>query len=196
MMLFITCTDTGRAVVARGKGNLPWVFTREQREKVDMRCRRVVMPHNCHAWCTTKEGLIKNRQSCWRMISKVTVFFMLPILFRGTGDLVKALTKMVYAIRLLIGRVVTERVRRNKGWLTCFNHVSKEDLVIARRLIPESLSEYGNCTPDSCGQSHIHQIMHYPDTVDAFGSLAGCWLFTDERRNKVRTHPDPDTHPP
>ena len=30
----------------------------------------------------------------------------------------------------------------------------------------------------------------------SFTTIAGtvCWLFTDERRNKVRTHPDPDTH--
>lgn len=178
-------TETGQAVVRRGKRKIPWVFTRAQKQLVNSRSRRVVMPHNCHAWCTTKEGLLENRKLCWRMITKMRVFFMFPVLFRGTGDLAKSLTKLVYGIRLLIGRVVSERVRHNKRWLTCFNHVSKDDLKLSRRLLPESLCEYMKCTPPNSERSHIHQIIHYPKTVDAFGSLAHCWMFVDERRNKV-----------
>ena len=157
---------------------------------MDSRCRRVVMPHNCAAWCTTKEGLLENRSSCWRMVSKITVFFMLPVLFRGTGDLVDPLAKLVYALRLLLGHVVSEKRRRSKGWLTCFHHISREDLALATRLIPESMSEYAKVTPPSAKRSHMHQIVHYPWSVDLFGSLSGSWMFTDERRNKVF-----DNHP-
>ena len=31
----------------------------------------------------------------------------------------------------------------------------------------------------------MHQIVHYPRCVDLFGTLAGCWMFGDERRNKL-----------
>lgn len=143
------------------------------------------MPHNCHAWCTTEEGILKNSQRCWRMVSKIQVFFMLPVLFRGTGDLHKPLTKLVHAIRLLLGRVVSEKIRRSKGWLTCFHHISTQDLKLATLLVPESMSEYAKVTPPSCGRSHMHQIVHYPRCVDLFGSLSVCWMFGDERRNKV-----------
>ena len=180
-----TTTDTGAAVISVGEGKLPWVFTPEQRELVDSRCRRVVMPHNCHAWCTTKEGILKNTQTCWRMVSKILVFFMLPVLFRGTVDLHRPLTKLVHALRLLLGRVISEKHRRRKGWLTCFHHISSQDLKLARRLVPESMSEYVNVTPPSCAVSHMHQIVHYPRCVDLLGSLSGCWMFGDERRNKV-----------
>jgi len=57
------------------------------------------------------------------MVSKILVFFMLPVLFRGTVDLNKPLTKLVHALRLLLGRVVSEKLRRDKGWLTCFHHI-------------------------------------------------------------------------
>ena len=67
---------------------------------------------------------------------------MLPVIFRGTVTLVVPLTKLVYSIRLLLGRVVSEKFRRNKGWQTCFNHVSRDDLRLARGLMPESMSEY------------------------------------------------------
>ena len=178
-------TDTGTAVISIGKGKIPWVFTPEQREMVDSRCRRMVMPHNCHAWCTTKEGILENRQTCWRMVSKITVFFMLPVLFRGTVDLVDPLTKLVYSLRLLLGRVVSEKRRRDKGWLTCFHHISRQDLRLTSTLVPEGMSEYEKVTPPSSQRSHMHQIVHYPRCVDLFGSLSGCWMFGDERRNKV-----------
>lgn len=178
-------TDTGAAAISVGKGKIPWVFTAEQIELVDSRCRRVVMPHNCHAWCTTKEGLLKKTQTCWRMVSKIRVFFMLPVLFRGTNSLHKPLTKLVHALRLLLGRVVTEKHRRRKRWMTCFHHISQQDLQLATRLIPESMVEYKQATPPSSAKSHMHQIVHYPRCVDFFGSLSGCWMFGDERRNKV-----------
>ena len=143
------------------------------------------MPHNVHAWCTTKEGILQNSRTCWRMVSKLLVFFMLPVLFRGTVDLHKPLTKLVYALRLLLGRVVSEKHRRSKGWLTCFHHISRSDFESANRLVPESMSEYAKVTPPSCKRSHMHPIVHYPRSVDLFGSLSGCWMFGDERRNKV-----------
>ena len=178
-------TDTGTAVISVGEGKIPWVFTSEQRELVDSRCRRMVMPHNIHAWCTTKEGVLQNKSTCWRMVSKFLVFFMLPVLFRGTNALHKPLTKLVYSLKLLLGRVVSEKHRRRKGWLTCFHHVPGPDLELAKRLVPESMSEYSNVTPPSCQRSHMHQIVHYPDNVDLHGPLSGGWMFCDERRNKV-----------
>ena len=58
---------------------------------------------------------MENRQPCWRMVSKIRVFFMLPILFRGISTLVDPLTKLAYGLRLLLGRVVCEKQRRDKG---------------------------------------------------------------------------------
>ena len=141
-------TDTGSAVVTRGKAKIPWVFTPAQRETVDSRCRKVVMPHKIAAWCSTKEGLLQNGQRCWRMVSKMGVFFMFPVLFRGTNALVPPLTKLVYSIRLLLGRVVSEKKRRGKGWQSCFNHVFQDDLRLAKRLMPESMSEYKKVNPN------------------------------------------------
>ena len=120
------------------------------------------------------------------MISKIRVFFMFPVLFRGTGDLVDPLTKFVYSLRLLLGRVVSEKRRRDKGWLTCFHHISQSDLALASILLPESMCEYVRVTPPSIQKSHMHQFVHYPASVDKFGSLAGGWMFADERRNKVK----------
>ena len=107
-------------MISVGEGKIPWVFTHEQRELVDLRCRRVVMPHNSHAWCTTEEGILKNTQTCWRMVSKILVFFMLPVLFRGTVDLHKPLTKLNHALRLLLGRVVSEKFQFQKRMVDTF----------------------------------------------------------------------------
>ena len=44
------------------------------------------------------------------------VFIMLPVLLMGTVPAIhKALIKIVHGIILLNGRVISERVRRNKG---------------------------------------------------------------------------------
>ena len=178
-------TDTGSAVVSVGKAPIPWVFTPEQVELVDSRCRRLVVPHHCHALCTTKAGVLKDRSSCWRMVSKIRLFFMFPVLLMGTNNLHGPLTKLVHSLSLLLGRVVSERTRRNKGWKTCFHHVSQRDIRLSEQLIPESMCEYEYETAPSCLRSHMHQIVHYPDCVQKFGSLNGCWMFGDERRNKV-----------
>ena len=153
---------------------------------VDSRCRRLVIPHHCHAFCTTKEGVFKNRSSCWRMVSKIRLFFMFPVLLMGTNNLHAPLTKLVHGLTLLLGRVVSEKTRRNNKWQTCFHHVSQPDIQLSERLIPESMSEYERETVPSCQRSHMHQIVHYPSCVQKFGSLSGCWMFADERRNKVR----------
>ena len=65
-------------------------------------------------------------------------------------------------------------------------------MLLSKRLIPEGLSDYAKATPPSVQHSHKHQLLHYPRSADAFGSLSGSWMFTDERRNKVI--PNPNTH--
>ena len=65
-------------------------------------------------------------------------------------------------------------------------------MLLSKRLIPEGLSDYVKATPPSVQHSHKHQLLHYPRSADAFGSLSGSWMFTDERRNKVI--PNPNTH--
>ena len=152
---------------------------------VDSRCRRLVIPHRCDAFCTTKEGVFKERSSCWRMASKIRLFFMFPVLLRDTNNFHAPLTKLAHGFSLLLGRVVSEKTRRNKGWKTCFHHVSQPDIALSNRLIPESMSEYERATLPSCMKSHMHQFPHYPDCVQRLGSLNGCWLFSDERRNKA-----------
>ena len=183
--LSLNTTDTGSAVVSVGKQAIPWVFTPDQVEMVDSRCRRLVLPHHCHALCTTEEGVFKNTSSCWRMVSKIRLFFMFPVLLMGTNNLHAPLTKLVHGLSLLLGRVVSEKTRHNKGWKTCFHHVSQPDIQLSERLIPESMSEYERATAPSSQRSHMHQIVHYPSCVKKFGSLNGCWMFGDERRNKV-----------
>ena len=111
---------------------------------------------------------------------------MLPVLFFETiPALYQALTKLVHAITLLLGRVASERMRRTKGYRTCFHHVLKDDVQRAELLIPEGLSELELTTPPSASKSHAHHIVHYPRCVDLLGPLSGQWMFGDERRNKV-----------
>ena len=69
---------------------------------------------------------------------------------------------------------------------TCFNHVFPDDFEKGSVLIPEAMSEFAQATPPSSHKSHAHHIVHYPERVDFLGSLAGQWLFGDERRNKVQ----------
>lgn len=177
--------DTGSAVVSVGKGSIPWVLTPDQIEMVDSRCRRLVVPHHCQAFCTTKEGIFQSRSNCWRMVSKVKMFFMFPVLLMGTNNLHAPLTKLVHGLSLLLGRVVSEKTRRNRRWKTCFHHVSQPDIKLSKLLIPESMSEYEREVAPSCLRSHMHPVVHYPKCVHKFGSLNGCWMFGDERRNKV-----------
>lgn len=184
-LLSIRKTDTGSAVVSVGKAPIPWVFTPEQVELVDSRCRRLVVPHHCHALCTTKAGVLKDRSSCWRMVSKIRLFFMFPVLLMGTNNLHAPLTKLAHGLTLLLGRVVSEKTRRLKKWKTCLHHVSMSDVRLSQRLIPEAMSEYEHETAPSLQRSHMHQFVHYPKCVDKMGSLNGCWMFSDERRNKV-----------
>ena len=148
----------------------------------------------------------------WWGVQNGRFFFMFPVLFRGTNSLVHPFTKFVYCMRLLLGRVISEKKRRDRGWQTSFNHVFRSDLTSAKRLLPESMSEYSKVnpklfstrahahthtrvythpqvTPPSCGKSHMHQTVHYTDFVGRFGSLSGGWMFTDERRNKVNPNP-------
>ena len=122
------------------------------------------------------------------MSSKLQVFLMIPVLFMETiPSLYNSLTKLVYGVTLLIGRVVCERFRRSKGYGTCFNHVFPDDFEKARVLIPEAMSEFAQATPPSSQKSHAHHIVHYPKLVDLLGSLSGQWMFGDERRNNVCT---------
>ena len=52
----------------------------------------------------------------FRLVSKMQVFLMLPVLLLGmVPSLQGALTKIVHGIILLNGRVISERVRRDKG---------------------------------------------------------------------------------
>jgi len=114
------------------------------------------------------------------------LFFMMPVLFLDTvSNLVAPLTKLAHAVALLIGRSITERERRVRGWQTCHHHVRIADKRATEVMIPESLSEFSKVTPGSAKKSHVHQVVHYPRSVDAFGSLSSGWMFGDERRNKV-----------
>ena len=110
------------------------MLTKIEVSVVNERFRSVVIPHGVHAFCTFKEGLLENRytcvcvptpssnvvpivsynrSSCWRMISKIQVFMMIPVMFRGTvPGLLSGLTRLVYAIMLMCGRVISERKRR------------------------------------------------------------------------------------
>ena len=143
------------------------------------------------------------------MISKMQVFIMLPVLLMGTVPAIhKALIKIVHGIILLNGRVISERVRRNKGsamyacavvywsskhlpwcvmcrYKTCFNHVRARDIVVAELILTEGMSEYAKATPPSLNKSHMHHVVHYPRCVNLFGPLNGCTMLSDERRNKV-----------
>ena len=92
ILYFHLSVDTGSATLSVGQGRVPWVFTNEQIQMVDARFKRVVLPHNCPAFCTTKQGLFESRTSCWRMASKIQVVFMLPIMFLGT---IEALQKPI-----------------------------------------------------------------------------------------------------
>ena len=129
--------DTGTAVTSVGKGPIPWVLTDGQVLMFNNRCRRLVIPPYVHAFCTTKQGLFDDKSSCWRMISKMQVFMMLPVLLLGMVPALhrsliqitltltltltlnpnpnRSLIKIVQGIILLNGRVISERVRRAKG---------------------------------------------------------------------------------
>ena len=49
---------------------------------------------------------------------------MIPVLFMETiPSLYNSLTKLVYGVTLLIGRVVCERFRRSKGYVPLLVHV-------------------------------------------------------------------------
>ena len=112
---------------------------------------------------------------------------MSPVLFMATlENVVTSLTKLVHALKLLYGHVISEKTRRDEGFKTCFYHVSFEDWKFSKLLLPESLSEYANIVPPRSMKSHVHPVVHYPDGVDLFGPLPGTWMFGDERRNKVR----------
>ena len=183
-----TIRDTGTAVVSVGCAPIPWVFTQAHLDLVNGRFRRLVIPHEFHSFCNGDQGLFEDRSSCWRMVSKMQVFFMLPVLFMGTiENLVASLTKLVHGLKLLYGRVISEKTRRDKGLKTCFHHISFEDWKLSKLLLPESLSEYANIVPSSCMKSHAHPVIHYPDKVDLLGPLPKTWMFGDERRNKVST---------
>ena len=85
---------------------------------MDARCKRIVLPPNCAAFCTTKAGIFEDTTSFWRMSSKMQVFLMLPVLFMGTvPSLYNPLTKLAHGVILLIGRVISERFRRSKGYV-------------------------------------------------------------------------------
>ena len=108
--------NTGTVVVSVGKGPIPWVLTDDEVRMVNNRFKSLVLPPHVHAFCTTEEGLFDNKSSCWRMISKMQVFMMLPVLLLGTLPAIRgSLTKIVHGIMLLNGRVISERVRRAKG---------------------------------------------------------------------------------
>ena len=131
--------DTGTAVISVGKGPIPWVLTDEQVLMINNRFRRLVLPPYVHDFCTTEEGLFDDKSSCWRlvstllsslrspshiisfrMISKMQVFMMLPVLLLGTVPAIhSSLLKIVHGIMLLNGRVISERVRRDKGSYAC-----------------------------------------------------------------------------
>ena len=53
--------DTGDAILGYTLPPIPWMLTKEEIEIVDSRFRNIVIPHNVHAFCTCKEGLLKNR---------------------------------------------------------------------------------------------------------------------------------------
>ena len=63
-----THTDTGTAVVSVDYPPIPWVFTKEQIALVDSRCKRIVLPPNCPAFCTTKAGIFEDPSSNWRLV--------------------------------------------------------------------------------------------------------------------------------
>lgn len=57
----------------------------------------------------------------FRMSSKLQVFLMIPVLFMGTATtLYEPLTKLAHAIVRLTGRVISERLRRDKGYVCEF----------------------------------------------------------------------------
>ena len=98
---------------------IPWMFSNEQISLVDTRSRKIVLPPNCPSFCTTKAGIYEDTSSFWRMSSKLQVFLMLPVLFMGTiPTIYTPLSKLVHGIVLLIGRVVCERFRRLKKYVT------------------------------------------------------------------------------
>ena len=178
--------QNANVVVSVGCGALPWVFTDDEIDLVDARCRALVFPHGCHAICSVKEGIFQNPSSCWRMVSKLHFFLLIPVLFHGTNqDLHLTLSKLVHGVILLLGKVITERVRRRHGYQTCFHHICRDNIGLAQTLIPEGLSELEKQTPPNAMKTHIHQVVHYPSSVDRFASLSGGWMFGDERRNKV-----------
>ena len=184
--LMASINATGTANLGHDYAPIPWVFTNDHVELVNTRCKNIVIPAKCPAFCSTTSGVLEDMSNCWRMSSRLQVFLMLPVLFLGTiPALYEALTKLALAITLLLGRVLSERTRRDKGYKTCFHHVYEDDVERAELLIPEGLSELEWTTPPSFSKSHSHHIVHYPRCVRLLGPLNGQWMFGDERRNKV-----------
>ena len=112
-----THSDTGTAVLGADYPPIPWVFTKEQIALVNSRCKRLILPPGCAAFCTTKAGIFEDTSSFWRMSSKLQFFLVfLPVLFMGTvPSLYDPLLKLAHGVLLLLGRVVSERFRRLKG---------------------------------------------------------------------------------
>ena len=164
-------------MISVGENPIPWVFTKQQIALIDARFRRLVIPHNYHAFCTTERGLYASRSSCWRMASKIAVLFMLPVLFLDTIPfLQQSLQSLVHGCTLLIGRVISENTRRTKGLTTCSRQVSLSDVRLSEKLLPEGMSKFEKGTAPSGQKSHMHQIVHYPKTVKKLGTIAGCCL--------------------
>ena len=57
---------TGNAVVSLDYPPIPWVFTKEQLTMVNTRCKRIVIPSTCPAFCSTKAGIFEDMSMCWR----------------------------------------------------------------------------------------------------------------------------------
>ena len=60
---------TGTAILSMDYPSIPWVFTKEQINLVDTRCKRIVLPSNCPAFCTTKAGIFEDSSAFWRLVS-------------------------------------------------------------------------------------------------------------------------------
>ena len=60
---------TGTAILSMDYPSIPWVFTKEQINLVDTRCKSIVLPSNCPAFCTTKAGIFEDSSAFWRLVS-------------------------------------------------------------------------------------------------------------------------------
>ena len=166
-------------------GGVPhWRLSKDQREKLDERTRRIMWPHYVEPLSYRGASFWEKPSRMWKSRRKYRLFlYFLPVLLRDQVPKVRgALLLLAWSLRRLEGQVYSYDAATKIMCILPGSTALDPSLIdeIHRDLVC-ALSLLEGCLPVSYLIPSMHHIVHYAEYAKTHGILRSYWMMAFER---------------